>query len=214
MKRTGISALASLALSGAASAQGFFMETFEYTAQSSYFSNLFLWTTVLGSGVVIPESATNRVLSLDGIMTAEVNRPSVTLFEQSYVTLKVRQIAPVGTTFVRFVGTVGSFIVNIPSNSNWTTLDSRNYGGLGRIRHVEIASDCDSQFDNILYEVLCQNNGYLTDVDNDGFLTGGDFDQYVTWFETGDLRADFDLDGFLTGIDYDCYVFAFEMGCP
>lgn len=51
------------------------------------------------------------------------------------------------------------------------------------------------------------------DFDQDGFISGVDFDDYVSAFEGGDIRADFDRDGFLTGIDYDDFVRAFEAGC-
>lgn len=51
------------------------------------------------------------------------------------------------------------------------------------------------------------------DFDGDGFLTGDDFDQFVVWFELGDLAADFDGDGFVTGDDFDAFVTAFEIGC-
>ena len=51
------------------------------------------------------------------------------------------------------------------------------------------------------------------DFDQDGFISGVDFDDYVSAFENGDIRADFDRDGFLTGIDYDDFVRAFEGGC-
>ncbi len=78
------------------------------------------------------------------------------------------------------------------------------------IRVVRMDSSGDGRWgiDNLMYGRACP-----ADVDGDGFVTGDDFQLFVEWFETGDIRADFDGDGFITGDDFEQFVTAFEAGC-
>ncbi len=51
------------------------------------------------------------------------------------------------------------------------------------------------------------------DFNCDAFVDFFDYDDFVTAFESGDMRADITADGFLDFFDYDAFVEGFEVGC-
>lgn len=48
--------------------------------------------------------------------------------------------------------------------------------------------------------------GGFCDVNFDGYVNGRDFDNFLTWYAAGDVRADFNGDGYVNGVDYDEFV--------
>ncbi len=94
-------------------------------------------------------------------------------------------------------------------------------GGPGALRGILVAAGDTIKFEIRMIQTCGEVAGLAlniaqecpADVDGDGFVTGDDFQLFVEWFETGDLRADFDGDGFLTGDDFQAFVTAFETGC-
>ena len=53
----------------------------------------------------------------------------------------------------------------------------------------------------------------IGDFNNDGFIDFGDFDDFVSAFESGNPSSDITGDGFLDFTDFDAFVAAFEAGC-
>lgn len=48
--------------------------------------------------------------------------------------------------------------------------------------------------------------GGWCDVNFDGYINGDDFDDFMIWYEAGDIRADFNRDGYVNGIDDEEFV--------
>ncbi len=51
------------------------------------------------------------------------------------------------------------------------------------------------------------------DIDLNCFVNGDDFDQFVSWFESGDPRSDYDTNTFVNGDDFDLFTLDFVAGC-
>ncbi len=71
-----------------------------------------------------------------------------------------------------------------------------------------ISNPCGSQASEPASITLCN-----LDFNCDNFVDFFDFDDFVTAFENGDMRADINGDLFLDFFDYDDFVFGFEAGC-